>query len=105
MLYSLIGKAFEQAAENTQTEITSVFFDSSGMRFILSILLGSDLFLLFRNIFLLGAQWLRSTRNAEAISWIRCFHSLNNTNLPNPNGHNGISDSYQTSIFFFLILI
>ena len=34
MLYSLIGKAFEQAAENTQTEITSVFFDSSGMIFI-----------------------------------------------------------------------
>lgn len=31
-LYSLIGKAFEQAAENTQTEITSVFFDSSGMK-------------------------------------------------------------------------
>ncbi|XP_046645795.1 cell division control protein 45 homolog [Daphnia pulicaria] len=26
---NLIGKAFEQAAENTQTEITSVFFDSS----------------------------------------------------------------------------
>ena len=32
--FSLMGKAFEQAAENTQTEITSVFFDSSGTRFV-----------------------------------------------------------------------
>lgn len=26
---NLIGKAIEQAAENTQTEITSIYFDSS----------------------------------------------------------------------------
>ena len=30
LYFSLIGKAIEQAAENTQTEITSIYFDSSG---------------------------------------------------------------------------